>query len=642
MKSSAETVSAALRASSRTAVKELLCDNLTLSLTDVLKLTRHLRGLGGEGKPLRLAILRTYSCELLAPHFEFHSLLAGLDMELHLAPFGVLYEEQGAGLEQFRPDVVLLFLRWEDLDPRLGLAPTRTPEPDFDGLKAAAVTKLEAIAIGLRRSVKGLIVLTLLPPLMQPGLGQHDAMSPGSEGSLRAGIKRALAARLRENLPSVLFDDLDELVAEVGRNAMFDRRLWYSSRSPFSVAGAQALARRLITYPVLLKTPRVKVIALDADNTLWGGVVGEEGLTGIALGPDFPGSAFVAFQKRLLDYQARGVLLALCTKNNPADVLEVLRKHPHQQLREQHFAGLRMNWASKIENLKALAAELNLGLDAFLFVDDSPHECALVKQQLPEVRVQQTPAAPEEIPACLERIPALEVISLTREDLERTAMYVQNRQRQESGGRSGDLGQYLQSLQMVMTVCWDEPSHMGRIAQLTQKTNQFNLTTRRYSDAEIQLMMGDADWLVADFALKDVFGESGIVGVALVKGLHSSLSEIDTFLMSCRVIGREAESAFLKAVLDELARRGAHRVRAEYLATSKNVLVQNFWPDHGFQALDGTHYELDLSNPVASSHCHIQVEIAGSPSRERPPGAASRPPAPGSPAEPGSVFTSMP
>ena len=612
MKSPDEAVSAALRASSRPDVEELLRDNLTLSLTDVRKLTRHLRGLGGERKSLRLAILRTYSCEMLTPHFEFQSLLAGFDIELHFAPFGVLYEEQGAGLERFRPDVVVLFLRWEDLDPRWG-APARTPEPDPPGLKAAAVTKLEAIATHLRRSVTGLIVFTLLPPLMQPGLGQYDAMSLRSEASLRAEIKRALAARLRENLPSVLFDDLDQLMAEFGRNAMFDQRFWYSSSFPFSAAGAQALVRRLMTYPVLLKTPRVKVIALDADNTLWSGVVGEDGLAGIGLGPDFPGSAFVAFQKRLLDYQARGVLLALCTKNNPDDVMEVLRKHPHQQLREQHFAGLRINWAPKVENLKALAAELSLGLDAFLFVDDSPHECAQVKEHLPQVRVQQVPAAPEEIPACLERISTLEVISLTREDQQRTAMYVQNRHRQESACRCGDVGQYLQSLNMVMTVCWDEASHVGRIAQLTQKTNQFNLTSRRYSDAEIQRMIGDTDWLVADFALKDVFGESGIVGVALVKGALSSLAEIDTFLMSCRVIGRGAESAFLKAVLDELARRGAHRVRAEYLVTSKNELVRNFWLDHGFQALDGAHYELDFPILVVPSHCQIKVEIASSP-----------------------------
>ena len=334
---------------------------------------------------------------------------------------------------------------------------------------------------------------------------------------------------------------------------------------------------------------------------------------GLALGPDFPGSAFVAFQKRLLDFQARGVLLALCTKNNPDDVLEVLRKHAHQQLREQHFAALRMNWAPKVENLKDLATELNLGLDAFLFVDDSPHECAQVKEHLPQVRVQQTPAVPEEIPACLERITGLEVTSLTREDLERTVMCVQNRQRQELAGRCDDVGQYLHSLQMVMTVCWNERTHVGRIAQLTQKTNQFNVTTRRYSDAEIQRMIGNGDWLVADFTLKDVFGESGIVGVALVKGLLSSLPEIDTFLMSCRVIGRGAESVFLKAVLDELMRRGARRLQAEYLVTSKNEMVRNFWRDRGFQALDGTHYELDFSIPPPPLHHHIQVEIGGSP-----------------------------
>jgi FkbH-like protein len=251
------------------------------------------------------------------------------------------------------------------------------------------------------------------------------------------------------------------------------------------------VARHLLRYAVLAARGPLKCVVLDADNTLWGGIVGEDGLDGLALGPEYPGSVYVDFQHRLLALQQRGVLLALCSRNNLDDVLAVLRTHPHQLLREAHFAALRVNWEPKSGNLRALAAELNLGLDAFALVDDSPHERAEVAAALPDVEVVPFPAQLVDLPHCLDELPRLEILALTEEDRRRTALYAGERARRAAGGEAGDVEAYLRSLAMVMTIAVDAPRHLPRIAQLTQKTNQFNLTTRRYGEDDVRRMLDD-------------------------------------------------------------------------------------------------------------------------------------------------------
>jgi len=335
------------------------------------------------------------------------------------------------------------------------------------------------------------------------------------------------------------------------------------------------------------------------------------------LGPEYPGNAYVDFQRRILDYQQRGLIIALCSKNNPADLDQVLKDHPHQLLRDEHFAARRVNWLSKAENLVSLADELNLGLDAFVFVDDSDHECAAVRHRLPQVEVVQTPARPVDIPGCLEHVARLEVLSLTAEDLAKTELYAQERRRRELSETvdtgSGDQNEYLAMLKMQMRVSLNAPTHVARVSQLTQKTNQFNLTTRRYNEQQVQEFMLDPDWLVADFSLADVFGDSGIVGVALFRLAAPQQAELDTFLMSCRVIGRGAESAFLNRLLKNLAERGITEVVAEYKPTSKNDLAKNFLAEQAFEPSVDGRYRRNLHSlpPQAESAFPIAIELLG-------------------------------
>jgi FkbH-like protein len=594
----------ALAASDRRGARRALGRNRpVLSLPEEERLSAHLESLPEKRQPLRIASLRTYTTEFLRPHWRLESLLAGFDLQFYEAPYASLLQEgeKGSALLTFEPEVTFLFLQWQDLDPRfLHPLSSLTPEQRAD-LAAAARERLLRLLRPLREAVPGLFVVTLLPRLLGPELGFADAMAPHPEAQFFIPLKTEIAAAFRASLPAVQYFDLDEIVARVGRENFFDSRLWEMARSPFSARGAQAVVRDLFACAWLLKGPLTKCIVLDADNTLWGGIVGEDGPQGIALGPEAPGSAYVAFQRRLLELRERGILLALCSRNNWSEVREILQRHPHQLLREEHFAAARVNWEPKSVNLRAIAGELNLGLENFLFVDDSPQECLLLERQFPELEVVCLPDALSELPSCLDGLPGLERLTLTREDSDRSRYYAQDRERKRLEVESATVADYLGALRMVMTVGLNDSSAAGRIAQLTQKTNQFNLTTRRYTEAEISRWVHDPDGLVAHFSLSDIFGDSGIVGVALIRGLSGSEPEFDTFLLSCRVIGRGAETAFLQAILGVLRTRAVARVRASFIPTGRNVIVQDFWPRHGFGETGPGQFALDLKTGAPPS-----------------------------------------
>jgi FkbH-like protein len=582
-----------------------------LTLPQVMELTRHLQSLGEAVCPVRIGVIHTYTSEPLDPYLHFAAALQGLRADLHHAPYGVTVQESqdGSALQAYAPDLTLLLLRWEDLHPALTMGLTTL---DPEGRREVATRVLE-VAIHLtgkfQRTIGGYVVLTLLPPMVGPGLGLYDAGAEASEVAWRAAVKAEIGRRLAIELASVSLLDLDDIVAEVGRRRFFDRRWWYTSRFPFTTEAAQELARRVIALAAVMKLPRAKVIALDADNTLWGGIVGEDGINGIALGPDYPGRAYVQFQERLLDYQQRGFLLALCSKNNLEDVLEVLRRHPHQVLREEHLAAMRVNWEPKSANLPSLADELNLGLESFVFIDDSDHECLMVRQSWPMVEVVQVPARAVDIPTCLDSVARLEVLQFTAEDRRRTEMYVQERKRREMAEAHTDVESYLKSLDMRMAVGVDDAGQVARIAQLTQKTNQFNLTTRRYTEAEVRAFVDSPEWLVAHFSLTDVFGDSGLVGVALSHVSAPDTAELDTLLMSCRVIGRQAETAFLESVLSLLRQRGVRTVLADYVPTAKNKLVEGFLPAHAFTRREDGRFTRDLTAPPPASASELPIAV---------------------------------
>lgn len=616
-----------LALSDRTMLRQALQQMLQPpSMAQLRALADHAAALQPPLQPLRLAIVHTYTSELLQPWLDGMATLQGLALDTYHAPYGsVLPEAQpGSGLLAHRPDITLLLLQRTDLHPALSQPVAGLDTAQAASLLDEALQQLQALVGGFRGLAVGQLVVSLLPVLQGPALGLHEAQADRGEGRFWADLQARLAQWLRDAVPSSTLLDLDELVLELGRRRAFDARYWFTSRYPFTGEASLELARRITAIGRVLKTPRAKVLVLDADNTLWGGIIGEDGPDGIALGPDYPGNAYVAFQRRILDLQQRGLVLALCSKNNEADVAQVLQQHPHQILKDAHFVARRVNWTPKPDNLRSLAAELNLGLDSFVFVDDSDHECAMVREQLPQVEVVQVPRRPHEVPFCLDKVARLEVLTLTDEDRSKTALYGAERQRRalldSVPSNPSDLDAHLVRLGMHMRIGLDVRSHVPRLSQLTNKTNQFNLTTRRYSEQQVAAFVEAPDWLVLDFSLADRFGDAGLVGLALVR-LEGPEAELDTLLMSCRVIGRRAEDAFFHALLRLLQQRGVQTLHAAYLPTPKNVLVQDLLPRLGFDALGDGRFHWDLTQRPArdASAFPITLEWSATAASAAPP-----------------------
>ena len=342
---------------------------------------------------------------------------------------------------------------------------------------------------------------------------------------------------------------------------------------------------------------RKKCIVLDLDNTLWGGVLGEDGISGIKIGGDYPGKAFAFFQKSLLQLSKDGVILTVCSKNNEADVLEAWEKNPFMVLKKEHFAAYRINWTDKATNIKELADELNLGPDSFVFIDDNPTERELIKQMLPMVSVPEFPAQPYELPMFFNQLVEdyFKVYSITEEDKKKTEQYKANAARAQAQHSFTDFGAFLESLDIQITIEAANEFNIPRIAQMTQKTNQFNLTTKRYTDADVKGFLAQG-WKIWCISVADKFGDNGITGCIMVNG-----DTIDTFLLSCRILGKGIEKAFIKKILGMLKENGVTEVKADYLPTAKNAQVKDFYDRCGFpctgEEADGRRsYFLELKN----------------------------------------------
>ena len=342
---------------------------------------------------------------------------------------------------------------------------------------------------------------------------------------------------------------------------------------------------------------RKKCLVLDLDNTLWGGVLGEDGIEGIKLGGDYPGKAFHYYQDALLELSKSGVILTVCSKNNEEDVLEAWEKNPFMVLKKDNFAAWRINWADKATNIKELAEELNIGLDSFVFVDDNPTERELIKQVLPMVEVPEFPAQPYELPQFFKDLVEryFRVYSLTNEDKQKTEQYKANAQRAQAQRSFVDFDAFLESLDIQITIEAANEFNIPRIAQMTQKTNQFNLTTKRYTDAEVRSLV-QAGWKIWCISVADKFGDNGITGCIMVNG-----DTFDTFLLSCRILGKGIEDAFIKKILSLLKESGVKTVLALYVPTAKNAQVKDFYERCGFTCVkeetDGRKsYVLDLLN----------------------------------------------
>lgn len=399
--------------------------------------------------------------------------------------------------------------------------------------------------------------------------------------------------------------DIREFTRLYSANEVFDWKFWFISQMGINPQLSKPFKGWFQHKLDEMAFKRKKCLVLDLDNTLWGGVLGEDGVEGISLGGDYPGKAFHYFQKALLELSKTGIILTICSKNNEEDVLEVWEKNPFMILRKEHFAAWRINWNDKATNIKELAEELNIGLDSFVFVDDNPVERELIKQTLPMVEVPEFPVQPYELPIFFKYIVEkyFRVYSVTCEDRKKTEQYKANAQRVQAQKNYVDFDAFLESLDIQLTIEHANEFNIQRIAQMTQKTNQFNLTTKRYTDTDIRQFLQEG-WEIWCLSVADKFGDNGITGCMMVKpNLSQSQNvksmEIDTLLLSCRILGKGIEHAFLKTILSILHNEGVRMVIASYSPTLKNNQVSNYYNKNGFNILsvdsNGTiHYAISL------------------------------------------------
>ena len=406
----------------------------------------------------------------------------------------------------------------------------------------------------------------------------------GSHGSPKDRVGEVVDAfnrALREEaaaFPNIRLIETSALTSELGHANAFDLRYYYSGKALYSTEALNLLARRLAAVWRGFESYFYKALALDCDNTLWGGIIGEDLLHGIKLDPfDYPGNVYWRIQHDLSVLEQSGVLLCLCTKNNPADVDEVLERHPASVLKDRHFVVKKVNWADKTTNLRQIAAELNIGLDSIVFLDDSPFECAEVRSQLPMVRTFQVPTTLSEYPGVLTQIKELFLAGgISAESRGKTDQY---RQRAAIAGMaegSESKESFLASLNLRVEVTRNDMARAPRISELTMKSNQFNVTTRRYGINEIVKLMESPESTVYSMVVGDKFGSAGLTGV-LVMRWEGRRAVVDSFLMSCRVIGRGAEFAVWQAVRADAIKRGCDTLVAEYLPTPKNGQVADFF-----------------------------------------------------------------
>jgi FkbH-like protein len=344
---------------------------------------------------------------------------------------------------------------------------------------------------------------------------------------------------------------------------------------------------------------------------MWGGVIGEDGMTGIKLGPEYPGAAYQNLQRAMLDLARRGILLAICSKNNPEDAMEALENHPGMLLRPKDFAAVRINWSHKAQNLREIASELNIGVDALAFLDDNPVEREQVRSALPEVTVIDLPEDPLFYAAAVRECPVFERLALSSEDQQRTTLYAAQRERshaEQSFESKEDFFRYLEQEAEVVPV---SPATLARVAQLTQKTNQFNLTTRRHTEQQIADVASRPGWQVLSIKLRDRFGDHGLVGVAITRD-EAETCEIETFLLSCRVIGRTVETALLSHLAQSAAARGRQRLAGRFFPTKKNAPARDFYARHGFQLQeengDSSVWTLDLQHSTIATPEWIRLK----------------------------------
>jgi len=575
------------------------------SLHGVLKRVRS--GTRRASPPVRLAILSGFSSKHLTELLELFLFAAGLEVEIYEADYGVFRQEildPDSHLHAFSPKLLYLATGWRDLAnrPEIGASAQQVRElvdREFEEWSRLWQTAHDTMTSQIVQNNFD------LPPWRI--LGNHEMRHPSSLGRFISLVNQSF---FEQASPYVTIHDVDHLAASAGRWSWGDERYFHHAKIPCAPEYLVDYAHSAASVISSLLGKAKKCLVLDLDNTLWGGVIGDDGLGGIRLGQgDGEAEAFQDFQRYAKGLQSRGVILAVCSKNDERTAREPFEKHSEMILRLDDISCFVANWDDKALNLRLIAEQLNIGLDSLVFVDDNPAERAIVRRFVPEVGVPEIPADPADFVRVLESHRYFQIASLGKEDLQRTDYYRANVARLQVRQSATDIDSFLASLQMVARIAPIESVTLERSTQLINKSNQFNLTTRRYSSAEVQAMAQDPGWITRTVSLADRFGDNGLISVLLAR-IEGDVVDIDTWLMSCRVLKRGVEDLLLNDLCAAAIGRGARTVRGEFIPTARNALAREHYQHLGFVRIrddnEHTWWELKLVEDWKPRTHHIQ------------------------------------
>jgi FkbH-like protein len=542
-------------------------------------------------KRVRIALLTSFTTRGLREILGVKCAALNVLADIYVGQYNQYQQElldEKSQLYQFKPDILFLFI---DLQSLLGDAfffpyqwnATQRHEWVNEHLKKL----LSLIEIFKSRSSAMLIVHNFEVPTYSP-LGILENRQPYGYIESVEDLNRQLRESVKQDARTFLLD-YEAFCSKLGKDRLIDPKMYYLADLKLDLQHFPLLCDRYLAYIKPILHWGRKCLVVDLDDTLWGGVVGEEGLEGIRLGPDAEGRPYWEFQKLILALSQRGVILAINSKNNREEALEVIHTHPYMVLREEQFASIQINWADKVANMRAIAEDLNIGLDSLVFVDNDPLNRQQIRQALPEVFVLELPDDPSGYLPALENLNEFNTLQLTEEDLYRNRSYAVRREMKQAASAATDIAAYLKELSIEVIFQKANEFSLPRLAQLTQKTNQFNMTTRRYTLEQIARLAADSQHRVISVSVQDKFGDHGIVGL-LILDLTSSQCRIDTFLMSCRIIGREIEKAMLAIVIDEARKGGASEVIGEFMKTEKNTPATGFYQSQGFKQIEKSNH----------------------------------------------------
>jgi len=555
----------------------------------------------------RVAVLGSYTTTQFVPLLQLAARRVGVALDTYECAYGQYRQEildPASSLYRFGPDFIVLMVHERELDlPAI----SETPDQEIERELARWTTLWDVAA---QHSTARVVQCLFAPPSVEP-LGHLAARLTGS----RQHMLHALNLRLGDaagNRVSVV--DCARLASRVGLEHWFDARYWHLAKHAVAPAMQPLLARHTAAVLAAELGLTRKCLVLDLDNTLWGGVVGEDGAGGVQIGGTAVGEAFADFQQTLLDYKRKGLLLAICSKNNLADAREPFETRPDMRLSLGDFACFVADWRPKAEQVNDVAHQLDLGLDSLVFVDDNPAERELIRQSLPEVEVLTLPDEPAQFSVALAEHPLLETRALTAEDAQRAGQYAARARILASREAATSLDAFHRSLEMEAVVAPFTDADLPRIAQLISKSNQFNLTTRRHSVQRLEEFRQDPHCVHFSLRLRDRFTDHGLVSVLIALQRGTAL-DIDTWLMSCRVIGRTVEAAMFGELCHAAERRGCDRIDGTYIRSSKNGMVADLFERFGFERARGgdeavVRWEYDLSDHGSIASPFIQTGSA--------------------------------